>query len=304
MRYALISDIHANAPALIAVQDDIAWQAEEYNQPIDAYWCLGDVIGYGPYASECVQFIQQSDKPLHWLVGNHDAGLVGIMSTQDFNQEARTVLARHRSILEQHGQWQWCQEHFATVHLPPQKEQHGDMCYVFTHACLVQNEYIGRSSSSYLRPWEPLLLEWNGFNYLRESYLGTSQRACMIFGHTHFPTFAKAERERKGVQLRSIRYNQALPLGDDLTAINPGSVGQPRDGDRRAAYAILDTDAHTVEFRRVAYDYTQTLTLMEDESYPERLCQLLINAGGSQDLDNLAQVYRKTSKGLEVVSRR
>lgn len=297
MRYAIVSDIHANWAALNAViQDATAAQ-------IDAFWCLGDVVGYGPHPEECVHFLHDRVDHNQWVIGNHDAGLIGLMTTADFSAEARAMLEIHRAILQHptnQGLWEWCQAQMTEVRTNPRSSVHGDIKFVLVHACLTPDHYVGRTSASYLYPWNSLLLRWNGLDPLRDTHLEENGCACMLYGHTHIPTFAEVMTRRR-ISLRSIRYNHPLPLNGQLLAINPGSVGQPRDGDQRAAYAIIDTDDHTVEFRRVAYDLTQLLQLMADRAYPHTLYERLRLAGNPADHQSLAEVYQRTVDGLEAI---
>jgi predicted phosphodiesterase len=296
MRYAIISDIHANGCALDAVRAD----ADKCN--IDSYWCLGDIVGYGPEPDRCIRFLHEQIDPQHWVLGNHDAALTGLIPVDEFNTEARDVIYKHRTLL-QHADnqllWHWCQEQMIDTRMLPKVEAHGDMLYVFVHACLVPNQYI----LCYLYPWRTTLIRWNGLEPLRR-YLQDGMRACLLFGHTHIPTFCEMvdlPGNRAENRLRSIIYNQPVPLDGRLMALNPGSVGQPRDGDRRAAYAIIDTKQHTVEFRRVTYPFDLVQAHMQQEGYPASLREHLSKAGNPLDEDDLVQVYQRTVYGLEVI---
>ncbi|HQF71761.1 MAG TPA: metallophosphoesterase family protein, partial [Promineifilum sp.] len=102
------------------------------------------------------------------------------------------------------------------------------------------------------------------------------QRAAVMFcGHNHFPMWVE-ENGTDDVRLRSVRYFTPLPLRrDGLSIVNPGSVGQPRDGDPRAAYALLDTEAMRMTFHRVAYDIAATQVLMREQKLPRRLIKRL-----------------------------
>jgi len=301
MRYALLADIHANWPALEAVLEDAA------KNSVDAYWCLGDVVGYGPNPVECVRFLREEVHPDRWVMGNHDAGLVGLVDFEtEFNPYARHVIQAHQSSLQQsENLWNWCKEYFIEERGHPRVEMHDETNCVFVHACLKPGFFIGRFITSYLYPWEPALLNWNGLDILADEYRSVSGRAYLFYGHTHFPTYYGAENrgtQRDGYHLRSIKYAKPLPLGDGIVAVNPGSVGQPRDGDRRAAYAIVDTEAHTVEFRRVAYPVETVQEAMKREGYPDELVAMLWNAaGGPEDLELFATVYRRPKWDLEAV---
>lgn len=302
MRYAVVSDIHANWAALEAVYDDAR------KQSVGNFWCLGDIVGYGPDPVLCVRFLREQVQMDRWVLGNHDAGLIGLITTEDFNAEATEVLAKHHALFQAPDNqelWRWCQEHMTDARTQPHAMSYGDVVYVLVHACLAPNQYVGRTTLSYLYPWETTWIRRYGLDPLRDGHLQEGKRGCLLHGHTHMPTFSDvvvAPGKRQSSRLRSIVYNQPLPLDGHLMVINPGSVGQPRDGDRRAAYAIIDTDASSVEFRRVTYDFRLTQAGMQRENYPITLCERLSVAGSLADSDLLARVYRRTEDGLEAIA--
>jgi predicted phosphodiesterase len=249
----------------------------------------------------------RSSVPNSWVIGNHDAGLVQLTPTTDFNADARHATSLHQSQIQANDElWKWCQAAFhEDIHILPQSDTYENVVYVRTHACLKPGEYFGRTQMSYLVPWESTRLRWNGFDPLRDTYLGERQSAYLLYGHTHFPTFCElsidAERTTER-RLRPIVYGSPQRLGEGLVAINPGSVGQPRDGDRRAAYAIVDTAEHTVEFRRVEYRNTAVLIALRSGGYPIRLQELIVDAGfGRAEADLFQKVYRPVPSRLEVV---
>lgn len=303
MRVALLADIHANFVALEAVQIDLQ------HQGVAGYWFLGDLVGYGPSPVECVRFLHDHalKHETRWAVGNHDGRLVSLPHTGDFGHEAQAVIERHRTIIQQDRTlWAWCQHAFRDeAHVTPQVYQDGATRFVLVHACLTPGLYVGPTATSYLYPHERELLHTHAFKPLRE-LAGDETTTCLLYGHTHMPAFCVLAR----VAAQPLAYRRLLPityghptaLPPGLVALNPGSVGQPRDGDNRAAYAILDTSAATIEFRRVTYRHVRTQRLMQ--GYPERFVKRIFHAGDhehSNDLVRFRTVYRPEANGLAVV---
>ncbi len=241
MRVLILSDIHANLTAFEAVLEDAA---DSY----DAVWCLGDTVGYGPWPDECVARVR--DLGATTVIGNHDWAALGRMDVEDFNPEAR------RAVL-------WTSEHLSEecrdwlTGLPSQPiEVEG---YTLTHGS--PRDPI----------WEYVLypaVAWANFEHFQTPY-------CLV-GHTHVPTLHMlAQGEQKSAMVAP-KYGTSMPLPNTSRGIlNPGSVGQPRDNDRRAAYALLDTEAGAWEPRRVEYSIEQTQRKMRQAGLPDRLINRL-----------------------------
>lgn len=220
MRFGVFSDIHANLVALEAVLQHMG--------PVDQFWCLGDVVGYGPSPNECVQTLLDLDHII--VMGNHDAAAVGALSPRDFNGEARRALEWTARTLDPE----------CNTYLRSAPEQ------------LTRNELLLVHGS----PREPL---WE--------YITTVEQAQEIFaitdnpytfvGHTHVPLVFLLDREGNTLS-GTPGDGMLLRLAGERMLINPGSVGQPRDGDPRAAYAIVDDEQMQVEFHRVEYDIAKT----------------------------------------------
>ena len=151
----------------------------------------------------------------------------------------------------------------------------------------------------YVRPWIPSLPR-NELLALRDE-VGEGRAGVMFCGHNHFPMWAEWAEEREGnVRLRSIRYGRPAPLGDGLTIVNPGSAGQPRDGDTRAAYALFDPEAWTIEFRRVVYDCRDVAARLRAYDYGERLAQQLED-GLSDDTRYYREIYQRPDWDLRAL---
>lgn len=234
MRHLIISDIHANRVALETVLRDAA--------PFDMVWCLGDIVGYGPDPNECVARIQEFEHIA--VAGNHDWAALGMLALDDFNTEARIAHLWTREELSPASR-EYLQR------LPVRLEQ-GD----FTLAHGSPREPI----------WEYILdLGTATINF---SHFSTP--FCLV-GHTHLPLIFIAD-ETTGRPIVVIPdIGTPIPLRGRRMILNPGSVGQPRDGDPRASYAILDTDAMTWEIHRVAYPIEITQERMRARGLPRRL---------------------------------
>ncbi len=216
MKYAVISDIHSNLEALEACFQVI--DAEK----VDVIACLGDIVGYGANPNECVDMVRS--RAHHVVIGNHDCAAIGTTDTDYFNPDARAAVMWTRAAL--------------TV-------ENTDYIRALPDTLVIADVLFVHSSPSAPRDWLYI------FN-LREAvheFKSFGERICFV-GHSHFPGFF-LERGRQ--------YAQAAPplvaVGPGERAIvNVGSVGQPRDGDSRAAFALYDDETNRIEIRRVFYD--------------------------------------------------
>jgi predicted phosphodiesterase len=235
MRVVIISDIHSNLVALEAVLEDAPSGA-----PI---WCLGDVVGYGPNPNECVELLR--DLKVECIVGNHDWAVMNKVDVQDFNPDAQ------RSVM-------WTQEQ-----LKPE-----NLTYLESlPLSLVKGQFTLVHGSPREPVWEYILyppIARLNFAYFKTPY-------CFV-GHTHVPVIFRFEvrNDEHVCEAEQLIEGDPLPLGEGRLIINPGSVGQPRDGDARASYAILDTEALTLEYRRVQYNIAKIQALMAQVDLPQR----------------------------------
>ena len=233
MRILIISDIHANLTALEAVLADAG--------QIDAAWCLGDLVGYGPDPNECIQRIQ--DLPgLVCLQGNHDAAVSGKIDVAAFNNEARMGVF-------------WTQDE-----IEDQNKEY--LQGLETHA-IVDSVYLVHGS-----PREPIWEYVMDTRTALNNFQHFDTPFCFV-GHSHFPLKFQKRGEEYIADL-------SIPqVGSPTTMIpraiyNPGSVGQPRDRDPRAAYALYDSDRQTWTCHRVEYDIPSVQIRMRAANLPER----------------------------------
>jgi len=236
MRIALLSDIHSNLPALDAV---LAAAGE-----VDAIWHLGDVVGYGPDPDGVVARLRE----LHAIgvKGNHDSAACGGPEIDWFNPDARRAMEWTRAVISDETR-AWL------AALPERLVEDG---------C----ELVHGS------PREPLWEYVTSSGVARDN-LALLQAPIGLHGHTHLPVAWLEDGDR--VELLRARGNQRLELGGRRALLNPGSVGQPRDGNPAAAFAILDLDAPAIEWRRVAYDIAAVQAAMRSAGLPGALAARL-----------------------------
>ncbi len=242
MRYLVISDIHANLTALETVLADAGQLGQDY----DYVWCLGDVVGYGPDPNECIDRIRSL--PHLCIAGNHDWAALGRLDIRTFNADARKAVGWTRETLTD--------ENLAFLEALPITFVLGDFTLAHGSPREPVWEYI----------LDPLIAALN-FSYYQTPY-------CLV-GHTHTPVSFKMAGDRGECDAVAPEYNMRVRLNGSRQIINPGSVGQPRDSDPRAAYAILDVDSMTWEYRRIPYDFKLVQQRMERSDMPERLINRL-----------------------------
>jgi len=239
MVYLIISDIHSNLTALNAVLADAG--------SFDRIWCLGDLTGYGPDPNECIERLREF--PLTTLAGNHDWAVLDRLDLDDFNRDARAACLWTRFRLTPENK-----EFLAA--LPVHLEEAG---YTLVHA-------------SPSEPVEEYVLDTLSAEY---NFSQFNTPVCLL-GHSHWPVAFLQPDSSPGLcaQLRPI-YNEPFKFNGGRWIINPGSVGQPRDGNPAAAYALLDVEKGQWEYRRVRYPVEETQRRMRQYHLPARLIERL-----------------------------
>jgi predicted phosphodiesterase len=238
MRVAVLSDVHANLPALEAVLSAI--EAEG----IDELWCLGDVVGYGADPDACAQLIEQRTSIC--LAGNHDLVVAGRIDIDTFAAAAAEAARWTRATISDATQE-------FLVELEPQAERAGFGLY---HAS----------------PRDPVWEYVLSFEQAEASLEQAPQRLSLI-GHSHVACFfndlgGRVTGEQAGA-------DQSFDTSEGSWLLNPGSVGQPRDGDPRAAFLVLDSDDGEALYRRVEYPIEQAATAIIDAGLPRQLADRL-----------------------------
>ena len=238
MRIALISDVHANLVALDAVLADAEARGAE------AVWNLGDTVGYGPDPNAVVARLAEVEAVS--VLGNHDAAATGAIGTGLFNPLAAAA-----------AEW-------TRTEMGPKAASY--------MAGLSEVAHEGEWSLAHgtLRDplWEYLITE-----EAAEAHFRQQETPYSAVGHTHVPLVVRLGAS--GVEGATPVAGRETALGDGLLCVNPGSVGQPRDGDPRASYALVDSEAGSVTHHRVAYDVGETERRMARAGLPPELAERL-----------------------------
>ena len=236
MRLAVLSDIHANLAALDAVRDDLP--------AVDEVWVLGDIVGYGPQPNEVIARLQEIGA--RSVMGNHDGAAIGEVDIAWFNPEAARAIRWTAEVVDENSR--------AYLAALPEVRREGELTAVHGSPRDPTWEYITDS-------------EVAGAN------LASFDTRLCLHGHTHVPIIFRADDG----QVSAVPATPGAPVSVDTgrALVNPGSVGQPRDGNPAASYLVVDTEARTAEFRRVAYDVERTQRAMREVDLPPRLAERL-----------------------------
>ncbi|MDI6840358.1 MAG: metallophosphoesterase family protein [bacterium] len=216
MLYGIISDIHSNLEALLVVSKELK------RRQIRHIICLGDIVGYGANPNECCEVIDELTDFV--ILGNHDAGSIGLTDLSYFNEGAKSACIWTSKVLTQKNR-EWLKS------LPITLKNEGDL--------IVHSAPSNPKAWNYILSEEDAVYEFSTFE----------ENICFV-GHSHVPiTFVKEDSQYRTIQdyrfklVPSYRY-----------IINPGGVGQPRDDDPRASFAIYDKDKNEIEIIKVPYD--------------------------------------------------
>jgi predicted phosphodiesterase len=236
MRLAVLSDIHANLAALDAVCEELG--------TVEEIWVLGDIVGYGPQPNEVIRRLQELGARA--VTGNHDGAAIGTVDASWFNPDAQAAIQWTTTVLDQNAR--------AYLAVLPEVRRDGELTAV--HGS----------------PREPI------WEYITDAAIAAANmtafetRHC-LYGHTHLPVIYRSD----GIHMTVVPATTAAPIALDArrALINPGSVGQPRDGNRDASYLILDTEVGVAEFHRVRYDVGLTQRLMREVGLPRWLAERL-----------------------------
>jgi len=237
MRVAVISDIHANYHALETVLSEID------RARVDAIWCLGDTVGYGPRPNECCEAV--ASRADLCLVGNHDLVVLGELAVSDFNDEAAAAATWTAEVLTD------ASRNFLAGLRPL--------------AAVADVELFHASARDPV--WEYVLSEGAA-----QATFELTEAPLVLVGHSHVALALAVEAQAVA--------GGAAPAGTELELagrwlLNPGSVGQPRDGDPRAAWLLLDLERRFASFHRVAYSIERTQSEMREQGLPWALAARL-----------------------------
>lgn len=238
MRLAVLSDIHSNLVALEAVRADLP--------DVDEVWVLGDIVGYGPQPNEVIAALQEMGA--RSVLGNHDAAAIGTITTQDFNPDAARAIAWTQEVLDENGR-----------------------AYL---SALPEVRCAGELMAVHGSPRDPIW-EYVTSSQLAAVNFDSFKEASCLFGHTHLPVIFVERADDDSVAPIAATPDRTIQLPNGRTMLNPGSVGQPRDGNPASSYLLLDTDLRVAEFRRISYEIERTQRLMRDAELPIRLIERL-----------------------------
>jgi predicted phosphodiesterase len=236
LRALIVADIHANLEALQSVVEDASG-----GQGFDQIWSLGDVVGYGPDPAACIDLLREHD--VTSVAGNHDLAACGVITPEDFNEDAAAAIW-----------WTISQLDFS----------HYDYLRELSHKLEMGQFTIVHGSAR-----EPYWREYVDTPEAAKASFELLETPSCLVGHSHRPQVWSEEGD--DVSLRQPSPDSSVELGNGRLIINPGAVGQPRDSDPRAAYAIYDSDRTSVSFHRVAYDRPATQLKMKERGLPRYL---------------------------------
>jgi diadenosine tetraphosphatase ApaH/serine/threonine PP2A family protein phosphatase len=241
MRVAVITDVHANLPALEAVLKAIDGAG------IEQIWCLGDILGYGVEPNACADLV--SERCDVCLVGNHDLAVLGELDISSFSEAAAAAV-----------EWTRDQVTARTLDFLQTLEPHGERAG------------IGLFHASPRDPiWEYVLSSDQA-----EAGFDANPRRIALIGHSHVALFfTRPDGDAAATRGAQASDGALLDLGRGSWLVNPGSVGQPRDGDPRAAWLELDIEGKTACFHRVPYEIERASAAIAAAGLPSRLADRL-----------------------------
>jgi len=245
MLVAVFSDIHANLPAFEAILRD----SDEVG--VEQRWCLGDVIGYGADPDHCIELARERCEIC--LVGNHDLAVLGEIDTSTFSGAAATAV-------------DWTMDHTAKQNLRILKG-------------LEPSNADGPAALYHASPRDPV---WEYVLWPEQAAdcLAVQEKRVSFVGHSHVALFFSSADGGEGDEQAEAHGYQAgagtrLEIAQGRWLINPGSVGQPRDGDPRAAWLELDTESWQATYHRVGYDIERAARAIEAAGLPDHLARRL-----------------------------
>jgi len=240
MRFAIISDIHANIEALDSFFESIK------DNPVDEIICLGDLVGYNASPNECIELIRE--KKIKCLMGNHDARAAGIEDLSEFNLLAANAIEWTKGVLKE--------ENRAFLAGLPRCLNVAKKFYAIHGSIDDTDRYIYGAADA-LRNFK-LLEKVKGLN-------------ICFFGHTHVPISYLCANDSVRMNLdNSIKLKKGASY-----LINPGGLGQSRDKDHRGSYAVYDTKTSEVTFHRIEYDIDSTVEKIIEAGLSPRLAERL-----------------------------
>lgn len=244
MKYGIIADIHANYPALESVLKILE------KEGVEGYIILGDIVGYGPQPNECVKGVTEL-RNASVIAGNHDWACVELEDISCFNEVARLAVTWTKNVLTKEN-----------------KEYISSLDYV-----MKSQKFLAVHGS----PSDPLDEYLDSIEVFEKNLPFFKEHTLCFVGHNHIPLYFKKMAEDGMIVGNTLGDGEQLQIRlSDITVVNPGSVGQPRDGDVRASCGIFDDDALVFKLLRVPYD----LRLVQQDMLQKQLPVALIRRLG------------------------
>lgn len=240
MRYAIISDVHSNLEALTSCLSEID------RLKADDIVCLGDIVGYNSNPNECVELVKE--RRIRCVMGNHDERAAGLKDPDDFNLQAATAVLWTREVL--------------TI-------GNREFLKNLPRTLLVNNKFL--AVHGWISDTDQYILSPNDAVRNFELLSDMKRPKVCFFGHTHVPV---SYMESEGEAVMKVDEELKVEKGA-MYLINPGSVGQPRDRDPRAAFAVFDTNKSIVSFHRVEYDIQSVAEKIVAAGLSQRLAERL-----------------------------
>lgn len=241
MRYLVVADIHSNLEALQAVM-----RHAESQGGFENIWCLGDIVGYGADPVPCIDLLRSY--PLASVSGNHDLAAIDVLSLDEFNGYAKEAVL-------------WTRQQLGS----------GDREFLASNPMKRVEDGVTLLHGTPRDPiWEYYLPQFLSKEDVADSFVQFSTQSCLV-GHSHIPFMCIED----GAQFIRLQPAQENLLSRARCVVNPGSVGQPRDGDSRAAYALYDAETDTFTHYRVAYDIKATQAKIIAAGLPDILASRL-----------------------------
>ncbi|MCX8213711.1 MAG: metallophosphoesterase family protein [SAR202 cluster bacterium] len=239
MRALIVSDVHSNLEALESVVEDA-----KNHGGFDEIWSLGDLVGYGPDPSACIALLRLHE--VRAVAGNHDLAAFGRLSLESFNDYAAAAA-------------RWTAEKISTE----------DADWLASLPLRIEVEDFTMVHGSPRDPvWEYVV----SVPVAAVSFQHFTTTRCLV-GHSHVPFLCVTGQD--GPKFLEFRLDDPVPLGNERMIVNPGGVGQPRDGDPRTSYVVYDSDDGTVAHFRAEYDIKTTQDKMEEYGLPKYLADRL-----------------------------
>lgn len=242
MNLLILADIHANLPALESVFNFI----HNENIKIDQIFILGDMVGYGPFPNECIEFVQKLPNT-KIIAGNHEWAVLNKVDINLFNPMAKAAVLFTRAKLTKEN-LEFINQLEVTIKLKINKFQ-----YLLVHGSPQNSIY-----------------EYIFNNYIARQSFESTDENIILFGHTHICVCYK-ERNNK-IETEFINNNKKIELLPDYRyLINPGSVGQPRDKNPLSAFGIINTVENVFSFYKIEYDIREFIKFIKKFKLPESL---------------------------------